>query len=234
MTDTCHQRGARPPGWLAGCLGLLLCALPPAAAGAAAGPVALPDPRADGPVSVERALRERRSLRHHAAGALSLADAGQLLWAAQGVSGRGGLRTAPSAGALYPLETYLLAGEVSGLAPGVYRYDPARHRLHAVAAGDRRRDLAAAAWGQGFMARTPAVIVLAAVPERVTRKYGRRGERYVHMEAGHAAQNVYLQAAALGLGTVAVGAFSDRAVKGIAALAADQQPLYLLPVGRPR
>jgi len=194
--------------------------------------VALPAPKLDSPVSVEQALRERRSVRRFLEQPLTLAEVGQLLWAAQGITGRGGLRTTPSAGALYPLEAYLVAGNVTGLPTGVYKYDPHRHRLLRVASGDRRAALRGAALGQDCVARAPAVLVLAALPERTTRKYGQRGHRYVHMEAGHAAQNVYLQAFSLNLGTVAVGAFVDRAVKEIVALEDDAEPLYLLPVGR--
>jgi SagB-type dehydrogenase family enzyme len=194
---------------------------------------ALPAPRLDGPVSVEQALARRRSLRSYAAAQLSLADAAQLLWAAQGVTGAGGLRTAPSAGALYPLELYLAAGAVAELSPGLYHYEPQQHRLALVHAGDLRRALAQAALGQDWLADAPAVLVLAAVPERTARKYGARAARYVPMEAGHAAENVYLQAVALGLGSVVVGAFDDARLARAAHLPAGVEPLALLPVGRP-
>jgi SagB-type dehydrogenase family enzyme len=158
---------------------------------------------------------------------------GQLLWATQGTT-RGGHRTAPSAGALYPLEAYLVASRVEGLAPGVYRYEPAAHRLVRLAAGDRSGDLARAAFGQDWLGEAAAIVVLAAVEQRTTAKYGRRGVRYVRMEAGHAAQNVLLQAAALGIGATPVGAFDDARVHKVLGLDAAEQPLYLLPVGRPR
>ena len=172
--------------------------------------VKLPEPRREGPVSVERALAERRSVREFASGPLALAEVAQLLWAAQGITHPRGKRTAPSAGALYPLELYLVAGAVSGLSPGLYRYEPKRHRLRRAATGDLRGPLSRTALEQEWVAEAPAVLVFTAVHARTARKYGRRAPRYVHMEVGHAAQNVYLQAQALGLGTVMVGAFRDR------------------------
>ena len=195
--------------------------------------VMLPKPRYESDVSLEQVLRARRSHREFLPSALSLGQVGQLLWAAQGVSSPEGGRTAPSAGALYPLETYLVAGKVESLAAGVYRYDPAHHGLQPVASGDRRAALAAAALGQEWVASPPAVLVLTAVYRRTMVKYGERGIRYVHMEAGHAAQNVALQATALGLGVVTVGAFSDADVKAVLGLDGSEEPLYLLPVGWP-
>ncbi len=192
----------------------------------------LPVPHENTGVSVEQAMRSRRSQRRYTSEPLELAEVGQLLWAVQGITGPDGQRTAPSAGALYPLEVYLVAGNVATLTAGVYKYDPHRHLLQRVASGDRREELAVAAWGQSCVSKAPAVMVLAAVYEHTTRKYGKRGQRYVHMETGHAAQNVYLQAVSLGLGTVTIGAFSDRTVKEIVALADAEEPLYLLPIGR--
>lgn len=196
--------------------------------------VALPAPSLDGKVAVERALAQRRSVREFGSEPLSLAAVSQLLWAAQGVTSPSGLRTAPSAGALYPLEVYLVAGAVSGLPPGVYRYDPRRHRLVVASKGDARAGLARAALGQDWLAEAPVTIVLAAVFERTAKKYGKRATRYVHIEVGHAAQNVYLQATALGLGTTMVGAFRDAEVARVVGLPKDARPLGLLPVGKPR
>ncbi len=196
--------------------------------------VALPKPRQDGGVSVERALAARRSVREFSSDPLPLEAASQLLWAAQGVSDPRGLRTAPSAGGLYPLELYLVAGAVTSIPAGVYRYEPQQHRLLPIATGDLRAGIAAAALEQGWVAEAPAILVLAAVIERTARRYGDRSARYVHMEVGHAAQNVYLQAASLGLGTCVVGAFGDARVKSLLALPARVEPLALLPVGRPR
>ncbi|MBN1402573.1 MAG: SagB/ThcOx family dehydrogenase [Anaerolineae bacterium] len=193
--------------------------------------IALPTPLARGALSVEEALRLRRSMRDYADEPLSLSEVAQCLWAAQGITDPRGYRTAPSAGATYPLELYLLAGEVDGLEPGLYRYLPAQHGLVPGRSGDLRDDLASAALGQAWVRRAPACLVFAAAFERTTARYGHRGRQYVHMEAGHAAQNVYLQAAALGLGTVAVGAFEDSQVQALLDLPADQELLYLMPVG---
>lgn len=177
-------------------------------------------------------MHQRRSLRSYSPAALSLEEAAQLLWAAQGVTSRSGYRTAPSAGALYPLETFLCAGRVEGLPAGVYRYRPDRHDLVVLAAGDRRAELAAAALAQSWVREAPVVIALAAVYRRVTGRYLQRGLRYAWMEAGHAAQNVLLQAVALGFGGVPVGAFDDRAIARVLRMAPEEQPLYLIPLGR--
>lgn len=196
--------------------------------------VALPDPVRDSGFSVERALNTRRTVRDFAGQSLTLAELSQLLWAAQGVTSAAGLRTAPSAGALYPLETYALAGNVTGLEAGVYKYLPERHALMRVVAGDKRRQLAAAALGQEWVAEAAAILVFGAVEERTTRKYGQRGVRYVHMELGHAAQNVLLQAVALGLGGAEVGAADDARVAGVVNMPKGERALYLLPIGRPQ
>jgi len=222
---------------LALCLGLALLAA--SLEGAAMetgeqGDVALPAPSLDGEVSVERALASRRSLRAFAREPLPLPAVSQLLWAAQGITHPEGLRTAPSAGALYPLELYLVVGAVSGIGPGVYRYDPRHHRLSLLSPGGVRADGAEAALGQEWIADAPAILVVAAVYERTARKYAERAERYVHIEAGHAAQNVYLEAAALGLGTTLVGAFRDEALTRAIGLPRGSEPLGLLPVGKPR
>lgn len=186
-----------------------------------------------GAPSVERALLERRSVRQYQDAPISLAELGQLLWAAQGVTHGSGLRTAPSAGALYPLEVYVAVGNVDGVAAGVYHYNPQQHELARIEPGDRREALSQAALGQDAVRDAAAVIVLAAVYERTTGKYGERGVRYVHIEVGAAAQNVALQAVALGLGTVYVGAFHDDQVAGVLSLRDEEVPLCLLPIGRP-
>ena len=198
----------------------------------AADAVKLPEPRRDSDVSLEECLASRRSVRGYRDEALSLAEVSQLLWAAQGITGSGGKRTAPSAGALYPLETYLIAGRVKGLAPGVYKYRPDRGELTLVAAGDKRAELAAAALGQRSVSSGAVTIALSAIYGRTTGKYKQRGIQYVHIEAGHAGQNVCLQATALGLGTVTIGAFRDAEVKRIVKMAGEEVPLYLLPIGR--
>jgi len=192
----------------------------------------LPQPLTDSGISVEGALRWRRSERSYEAGALTLAQVSQLLLAAQGITGAQGLRTAPSAGALYPLEVYLIVGDVVDLGPGIYRYQPRNHQLVRIGSGDKRQELVAAALGQTFIGQGAVSLVFTAVYERTTWRYGERGIRYVHMEAGHAAQNVYLQAVALKLGTVVVGAFHDDQVRQALGLPQDEHPLYIMPVGR--
>lgn len=196
--------------------------------------VRLPPPHREGAVGVESALAQRRSVREFRRDPLTLEQVAQLLWAAQGVSRPDGLRTAPSAGALYPLEIRVVAGQVAGLPEGVYAYSPKPHDLVRVVAGDLRAKLAAAALGQDWMADAPAIFAISAVYERTTRKYGARGQRYVHMDVGHAAENLCLQAVALGLGTTVVGAFDDDAVKTLLQMPGAEQPQALLPVGRPK
>jgi SagB-type dehydrogenase family enzyme len=194
--------------------------------------IRLPEPRVRGEMSLEQCLRARRSFREFRDGALTLEQAGQLLWAAQGITDWRGFRTAPSAGALFPLEAYLVAGRVETLAPGVYKYSPKRHELRPVASGDKRMQLAAAAAGQSWIGNSSAVVVLSAVRERTTRKYRERGVRYIYIESGHAGQNLCLQAVALGLGAATVGAFDDAAVKRLLSLPDEEEPVYIVPVGR--
>ncbi len=190
--------------------------------------ISLPPPRLQGAVSLEEALARRRSLRSFSDQRLTLAELGQLLWAAQGITSPAGLRAAPSAGALYPLEIYAVTPE------GVYHYRPQGHQAILHLAGDVRSALAAAALSQAAVAQAAAVIVIAAVYARTAQKYGAtRTPRYVALEAGHVGQNVLLQAVALGLGGVPVGAFYDDQVQAVLKLPADQEPLYLIPIGHP-
>jgi len=219
-------------GGCAACLWTVLAAAPAQGADPSA-VIQLPEPRTQGAMSLETAIQLRRSVRSFAGTPLSLADVGQLLWSAQGITLGAGLRAAPSAGALYPLEADLAAVRVAGLEPGVYRYIPRTHSLARRAAGDKAGALEAAALRQSCISQASAVVVLSAVYERTTRKYGQRGIRYVHAEAGHAAQNVSLQAVALQLGTVHIGAFQDEEVARVLQLAEDEKPLVLLPIGRP-
>jgi len=194
--------------------------------------IELPEPRLTSSVSLEETLLHRRSIREYADEPLLLEEISQLLWAAQGVTAEWGGRTAPSAGALYPLEVYVVVGNVERLTPGVYRYDPARHALTRLQNIDVREELAKAGLGQTWIKEGAIDIVITAVYERTTKKYGDRGVRYVHMEAGHAAQNIYLQATALDLGMVTVGAFSDNQVREILGIPDNEVPLYVIPVGR--
>lgn len=194
--------------------------------------VKLPEPLREGGISVEEALLKRRSVRSYTDEPLTPAHVSQLLWAAQGTTNPRGFRTAPSAGALYPLETYVVIGDVEGIESGVYRYRPMEHDLTLVATGDKRAALAAAALAQPWIRKAAVDIVFSAVYERTTKKYGLRGAQYVHMEAGHAAQNVYLQAVSLNLGTCAIGAFDDDGVKRVIHMPDSEQPLYIMSVGR--
>jgi SagB-type dehydrogenase family enzyme len=182
-----------------------------------------------GDLTLEEALVLRRSVREFDPAPLALEELGQLLWAAQGITHERGFRTAPSAGALYPLEVYVATEEA------VLHYDPHGHRLTAVSPDDARTALCDVALGQDVVREAPVVFIVTAVYERTEGKYGStRSPRYVHLEAGHAAQNLLLQAAALGLGAVPVGAFDDRGVQGVLGLPSDHEPLYLIPVGNPR
>ncbi len=194
--------------------------------------VRLPEPKVDGKLSVEAAILLRRSVRRYAGDPLTLGEVAQLLWAAQGVTDASGYRAAPSAGALYPLEVDVLCGRVEGLEPGVYRYSPKAHSLSRRLQGDRRSHVSSAALGQSAVAEAPAVLVISAVFERTLHKYGERGIRYIHTEAGHAAQNVCLQAVALKLGSVHIGAFQDDQVTKGLELQEGEKPLILLPIGR--
>jgi SagB-type dehydrogenase family enzyme len=200
--------------------------------GLAGSAVRLPEP-ADGDVTVSEALRRRRSVREFRREPLSLMQVANLLWAAQGSTHVGGLRAAPSAGGLYPLRTYLVAGWVEGLEAGIYRYDSAGHALELVVAGDQREELGRVAQNQDWMAGASAVVVFAADYRDPMRKYGERAVRYVDLEAGHAVENVCLQAVALGLGATVVGAFHDDEVRRLLRTPELERPLCLVPVGFP-
>ncbi|WP_337866714.1 SagB/ThcOx family dehydrogenase [Ignavibacterium sp.] len=193
----------------------------------------LPKPKYESNTPIEKALLERRSVREYKDEPLTLSELSQLLWAAQGITEPGkGFRTAPSAGALYPLEVYLVVGNVKGLASGVYKYRPLEHEIAKVRDGDVRNELTAAALGQSWVGEGSIVIVFSAVYERTTRKYGDRGIKYVHMEVGHTAQNVWLQAVSLNLGTVVIGAFKDNEVSSILNIPDKEKPLCIMPVGK--
>lgn len=190
--------------------------------------VKLPRPESRGPLTLEEAISRRRSQREFRDEPLTAEMLSQLLWAAAGITHHEGYRTAPSAGALYPLEVYLAS------ASGLHHYEPREHRLTATLDRDPRRDIYRAALEQEALVEAPAVVVIAAVYERTAVKYGRaRAERYVHMEVGHAAQNVLLQAVSLDLGAVPIGAFDDGRLQRALDLPAKERPLYLLAVGHP-
>ena len=194
--------------------------------------IALPTPLYDSQTSIEQALQARRSVRSYSSDPLTLAEVSQLLWAAQGITDPDGYRTAPSAGALYPLDIFVVAGNVTGLPAGVYHYEPHGHELILTIEGDLRQNVYEAALQQSALKDAAIVIVITAVYERTTVKYGPRGIQYVHMEVGHAAQNIYLQVESLGLGTVFIGAFYEDRVKAVLQLGAEEIPLGLMPVGR--
>jgi SagB-type dehydrogenase family enzyme len=187
----------------------------------------LPAPRTAGPLSLEEAIAQRRSVRAFSDEPLSDENLSQLLWAAQGETDPRGYRAAPSAGALYPLELYLVTEK------GLFHYKPDDHSLMRLGEGDMREGVWRAGLEQDSLRDAPAIFVITAVYARTAAKYGARAERYVHLEAGHAAQNLLLQAVALDLGAVPIGAFDDEAVQAVLSLPEDHAPLYLIPVGHP-
>lgn len=187
----------------------------------------LPPPIVTGGGSLADALTRRRSVREFQPVPLDLVEISQLLWATQGVTSSAGQRTAPSAGGLYPLELYLVTDR------GRYRYDPDHHQLEVLGEDDVRKELCQAALSQEAVQQAPTVFILAAVYSRTEARYGDRAERYVKLEAGHAAQSLLLQAVSLGLGAVPIGAFHDDEVREVLSLPGDYEPLYLIPVGHP-
>ncbi len=208
--------------------------------------IPLPAPHEKGDLSVESALQNRRSTRRYKKFPLSKEILGQILWAGQGITEKsdnppafwgdrawpGGLRTAPSAGALYPLDVYVAVGHVEDLAPGVYRYLPGKQALEHTAEGDRREELSRAALGQACVREGAVVLIISGVYARSAAKYGDRAQRYTHIETGAVGQNIYLQAESLGLGTVMVGAFNDKKVQSVLGLSQDEIPLAIMPIGK--
>lgn len=189
--------------------------------------LALPEPDTTGGLSLADAMTRRRSIRDFADAPLSTEELSQLLWATQGTTAADGKRTAPSAGATYPLELYVTTET------GIYRYRPDEHDLVVLAEGDFRSELSMAALDQVPITAAAATFAIAGVYARTEERYGDRAERYVKLEAGHAAQNLLLQAVALDLGAVPIGAFIDSEVAEVLQLPADHEPLYLIPVGLP-
>jgi len=201
--------------------------------------ILLPYPSLKGPMSLEEAIARRRSIREYSDKPLFLMHLSQILWAAQGITDvKRSFRAAPSAGATYPLELYVVVGE-NGVAinktyflkAGVYKYNVKRHSLVLVKEGDVRESLAKAALNQEWVRKAPVSIVIVAIYERTTKFYGERGVRYVLIEVGHVGQNIYLQATALRLGTVAVGAFYDDEVRKIISASENEHPVYIMPIG---
>ncbi len=188
--------------------------------------IKLPEPKYDGAVSVEKALKERRTVRAYKDAPLSMGDVSQILWSAQGITEPGrGLRTAPSARAQYFLTVYLFAGDVTGLKPGMYRYIPAGHMLELVAEGDMKGKLYKAA-GQSGIQKAPAALVIAGAKDRA------KNESWMYLEAGHAAQNIYLQGVSLGIGTVVMAGFDPDATGKAVNLPANEKVLYIMPIGK--
>jgi SagB-type dehydrogenase family enzyme len=194
--------------------------------------IKLPEPRYISNVSIEEALFKRRSVRDYTREPLTLIEVSQLLWAAQGTTSNGIYRVAPSAGALYPLEVYMIVGNVEGLAAGAYRYKQNSHELVMVLEGDMRSRLADAALEQTPVRNGAIDIVLTSVYDRITRKYGDRGVRYALIEVGHVGQNICLQATAMELGSVCIGAFYDEQVRDLLKLPKEEAPLYIIPIGK--
>jgi SagB-type dehydrogenase family enzyme len=176
-------------------------------------------------MSLEKAIAIRRSRRDFLPQPLTFEQIGQLVWAAQGQDASRRYRTSPSAGATYPLELFVVSGD------GLFAYLPAKHSLEKLSGQDLRAALASAAWGQEFVEAAPLTLVFAAEFSRTTNHYGKRGIRYVYMEAGHAAQNIHLQAEVLRLGSVAVGAFDDSSVSKVLELSENLEPIYMVTVG---
>lgn len=195
--------------------------------------IQLPAPKYKSNSSIEETLQKRRSVRDYSNEPLSLSEVSQILWSAQGITNEtDGLRTAPSAGALYPLEVYLVAANVRDLPAGIYKYDPQNHSLRKITEGDKRVEISNAALRQDAIENSSAMVIITAIYERTSVKYGKRSERYVNMEVGHVGQNIYLQAVSLGLGTVMIGAFDDEALKKALNLPANEFPLALYPLGK--
>jgi SagB-type dehydrogenase family enzyme len=208
-------------------------ALPEPSGGSVAETVQLPDPVRDGALSLEATISTRRSVREWGPEAVTLDQLGQLLWAAQGITAEWGGRSAPSAGATYPLEVHAVVSTVEGLESGVYRYRPHDHQLVMTIDGDLSDALGRVALDQASVRTAPLNLVITAVPERTAERYGPRAERYATLEAGHVAQNVALQAVSLGLGSVPIGAFTDDVAARLLDLPDGEVVLYILPIGIP-
>lgn len=193
--------------------------------------IKLPNPASSSRTSIEEALAKRRSIRVYKNRPLTLREVSQLLWAAQGITSENGFRTAPSAGALYPLEIYLVVGIIETLSPGLYQYQPTTHSLQKLQNGDIRILLSKASMGQASVKLAAADIVITALFSRTIKKYGDKGKRFVLLEAGHAAQNIYLQSVSLNLGTVSIGTFDVNEVRNILNIK-EGEPLYIMPIGK--
>jgi SagB-type dehydrogenase family enzyme len=198
--------------------------------------ILLPSPFLTGGLPLSEAIAQRRSIRDFSSAPILLFHLSQLLWAAQGITqSKNNLRSIPSAGATFPLEIYVIIGEngVETVNSGVYHYEVEDHTLSLHMPEDVRARLADAALGQDWISVAPISIVICAIYDRALVRYNVRGERYIFFEVGHAGQNLYLQAVALGLGTIGIGAFRDDDVRELLQLETNVRPLYILPIGKP-
>lgn len=193
--------------------------------------IRLPQPKFQSDFSLEKALLQRRSYRAYKKTPLSIWEISQLLFAGQGVID-GDRRTVPSAGALFPIEVYLVAGKIKRIPAGIYKYQPQTHQLIKILGRDKREELAKAAFSQPWVKEAPATIVICGNFETTTRKYGERGKRFVIIEVGHVAQNICLQSTSLNLGSVCIGGFDDEKIRNLLNLEKEPRPFYLIPVGK--
>jgi SagB-type dehydrogenase family enzyme len=186
---------------------------------------------------LQQALKGRRSIRNFQQEPITRDQLSYLLWASTGiqrVEAGYEFRTAPSAGALYPIETYLLVNNISGLEMGLYHYSIRTHQLEQLEQADLRRQIAAAALGQRMCSAAAVVFVWSAIFQRCKYKYGQRAYRYVYLDAGHIAQNLALAAVSLNLGSCQIGAFYDDPVNELLDLnGTDESAMYLSAVGIP-
>jgi len=197
--------------------------------------ISLPKPKTKGPVSVEEAIKNRKSIRRYTKSPLTIEEISQLLWSAGGVTCdgiTGATRSFPSAGGCYPQKIYIAIGNVKKIEPGLYFYNWKDHSISLITKGDIRSSLATACWQQSMITNAPINIIFTGITEKTTKRYGERGERYICMDTGHAGQNVSLQAESLKLGSVIIGAFNDNKVKNVLNLKEGEEPLYIIPIGR--
>ena len=186
----------------------------------------LPPPRYESEVSIEKALLERRSIRSYKEEPLTLNDLSQVLWAAQGITEpKKGLRAAPSPRAVYLLEIYVLPGNVTDLPMGTYRYEPQGHELVKTADGNKKAELFQAA-GQAPIKNAPLALVITGLSEKT------QNPAWMYLEAGHAAENVYLQSVSLKLGTVAMAGFKEDEVRKVLNLPEKERVIYIMPIGK--
>ncbi|AQU03139.1 MAG: nitroreductase family protein [Dehalococcoides mccartyi] len=198
--------------------------------------IKLPPPAVRGKMTVEEAINKRRSVRAFSSRGLTKEILSQLLWASDGITDTvDKLRSAPSAGAIYPLELYIIAGDkgVEGLDAGVYRYNPERHVLHLQLGGDFRLQLAEGCFNQDFVADAPFSLVICYRPDELIKRYGKSADKYAYFEVGHAAQNFCLECVSSGLGSVVIGAFTEETVCKSMNLNGHPKPLYVIAAGFP-